>query len=105
MMERINFVSSFFRSMKNLSKEVKQKEEKISSETSRGFEEAPCTSYDKKMKQVLQRDPNNWTIPFPFENKEKMKKYGGHLDHNILSEYLVEYRSQPIAFKETISFP
>ena len=105
MMRRMSFVSSFFKSMKNLSKEVKQKEEKISSETSRGFEEAPFISYDKKRKQVLQRDPKNWTIPFPFENKDKLQEDGGHLDHKILSEYLVEYKSQPRAFKETLAFP
>ena len=27
------------------------------------------------------------------------------MDHNILSEYIVEYKSQPRAFKETLAFP
>ena len=55
MIFKMSFVSSFFRSMKNLSKEVKQKEEKRSSEASRGFQkkEDPCTSYDQKRKPVL----------------------------------------------------
>ena len=32
-------------------------------------------------------------------------EHGRHLDHQIISDYLVEYRSQPRAFKETIYFP
>ena len=27
------------------------------------------------------------------------------MDHQILSDYLVEYKSQPRAFKETLAFP
>ena len=34
-----------------------------------------------------------------------MQKDGGHLDHKILSECLVEYKFQPRAFKETLAFP
>ena len=60
--------------------------EKRCQETPRGFqeEEGPCTYYS---------------------HKEEDKKHEGQLDHHILSEYLVEYRSQPIAFKETLAFP
>ena len=32
-------------------------------------------------------------------------KHEGHLDHQILSDYLVEYKSQPRAFQETLAFP
>ena len=60
MMKRMSLLSSVFRSRKDLSKEVKKIE---------GEEEWPCTSYS---------------------HKEEDKKNGGHLDHNILSEYLIE---------------
>ena len=76
MMERMILLSSIFISRKNLSKEVKQIEE--------GEEEGPCTSYS---------------------HKEEDKEHGGHLDHQIISEYIVEYKSQPRAFKETLAFP
>ena len=75
-MERMRLLSSVFRSKKNLSKEVKQIE--------KGEEEGPCTSYS---------------------HKEEDMKHGGHLDHQILSEYLVEYKYQPTTFKETLAFP
>ena len=47
MMEGMSFVSSLFRSMKNLSKEVKHMKEERYNENSRWFqdEEGPCTSY------------------------------------------------------------
>ena len=40
-----------------------------------------------------------------FSHEEEDKKHGRHLDHQILSEYLVEYKSQPRALKETLAFP
>ena len=53
MVEGMRLMSSLFRSMKNLSKEVKQMKE--SNETSRGFqeEEGTCTSYSQKKEPVL----------------------------------------------------
>lgn len=62
MMERISFISSIFRSRKGLTKEVKQRREERSS----------------------------GTMPFPFEKEEKLHRNEGHLDHEILSEYLAE---------------
>ena len=41
------------------------------------------------------------TMPFSFEEEEKRHGDVGHLDHEILSEYLVEYKSQPRAFKDS----
>ena len=106
-MGRMSLLSSLFRSSKNLSVEVKKGEERRSSETYREFqeEEEPCTSYDQKRRPVMWRDPNNWNLPFTFEKEDKLQKYRGHLDHKILKEYLVEYKSQPRAFKETLVFP
>ena len=47
MMERMSFISSLFRSKKDLTKEVKQRKMDKISETALGFqdEEGPCTSY------------------------------------------------------------
>ena len=86
MMERMILRSSFFKSRKNLSQEIKLMKEKRCQETPRGFqeEEGPCTSYS---------------------HKEEDKKHGGHLDHQILIEYLFQYKSQPRASKETLAFP
>ena len=39
-------------------------------------------------------------MPFPFEEEDKRHEDGGHLYHEILSEYLVEYKSQTRDFKE-----
>ena len=104
MAKGMNLVSSFFRSMKNLSKEVKQKEEKRCSETSRGFqeEEGPCSFYSRNEEPILQKAPKHYTFPFPFEEEDKIHGDGGHLEHEILSGYLVEYKSQPKDFKETL---
>ena len=61
MMEIMSFISSLFRSRKDLSKEVKKIEE--------GGEEGPCTSYS---------------------HKEEDMKHEGHLESEIISEYLAE---------------
>ena len=53
-------------------------------EKQRGEEEGPCTSYS-------------------YEGKED--RHGGYLDHQILSEYLGEYKSHSRAFRETTTFP
>ena len=81
MMEKMRLLSLVFRSKKGLSQEVNKKRERRCTETPRGFqeEEGPCTSYS---------------------HKGEDKRHGGHLDHHILSQYLVEYKSQPRAFKE-----
>ena len=44
-------------------------------------------------------------MPFPFEEEDKRHGYEGILDHEILSEYLAEYKSQLRAFKENLSIP
>ena len=53
-------------------------------EEEKNEEEGPCTSYS---------------------HEEEEDKHEGHLDHQILSDYLVEFKSQPKAFKETLAFP
>ena len=52
---------------------------------------------------VLHRAPKKHAIPFYFEDKRY--EYGGNLDHDILSEYLVEYKSQSRVFKENLTLP
>ena len=77
------------------------------SDTTLGFqdEEGPCTSYEKKKYLVLHRAPKKNCMPLPFEREEKRHGDGGHLDHEILSEYLAKYKSQPRAFKENLTLP
>ena len=58
----MSLLSSFFKLGKDLSKGVKNMEE--------GEEEGPCTSYS---------------------HKEKDLKHEGHLEFDVLSEYLAEY--------------
>ena len=72
----MRFLSSIFRSRENLSKEVKKNEEIE--------EEGPCTSYSHQEEDI---------------------EHGRHLDYQILSDYLVEYRSQTRGFKEALDFP
>ena len=40
-----------------------------------------------------------------FEEEGERHGYGGNLYHEILSEYLAEYKSQPRSFKENLSLP
>ena len=75
MMQRMRFISSIFRSINNLSKEVE--------ETEKGEEEGPCTSYS---------------------HREIEQKHGEHLEFKILSEHLAEYGENPRVFQETLSF-
>ena len=86
MMERISLLSSLFRSIKNVSQEVKLMKEERCQETPRGFqeEEGPCTSYS---------------------HKEENKKHEEHFEHEILSGYLEKYKHQPRAFKKTVALP
>ena len=44
-------------------------------------------------------------MPFSFKEENKRHGDGGHLDHEILSKYLAEYKSQPRAFKENLTLP
>ena len=76
-------------------------------ETFKGFqeEEGPCTSYHQKKEPVLHRAPKQYTMPFSFEEGDKRHGCGEHLEDEILSECLAEYKSQPIAFKETLTLP
>ena len=76
MMKKMSLLSSIFRSRGDLSKEVKKIEERE--------EEGPCTSYS---------------------HKEENHKHEEHLEFEILSEHLVEYRTKPRAFQETLAFP
>ena len=76
MLRKMSLFSSIFRSRGDLSKEVKKIEEEE--------EEGPCTSYSHQEEDI---------------------EHGRHLDYQILSGYLVEYRYQPRAFKETLDFP
>ena len=66
MMEVMSFISSLFRSKKDLTKELKRR-----TETTLGFqdEEGPCTSYQQKEDLVLHRAPKKHTLPFSFEEK------------------------------------
>ena len=93
-MERMSFISSLFRSNRDLTKEVKQRRMERCNETSKGFEEegGPCTSDQQKKELVFHRAPKQYTMPFSFEEEEKMHGDGGHLDHDILCEYLAEYK-------------
>ena len=56
----------------------------LSKEEEQKEEEGPCTSYS---------------------HKEEEYKHEIYLDHKILGNYLVEYKYQPRAFKETPAFP
>ena len=83
MTERIRFISSLFRSKRDLTKEVKQRKMEKNHETTLGFqdEEGPCTSYQQKEEPVLHRAPKKHAMPFPFEDKRH--EDGGNLDCNI----------------------
>ena len=69
--------------MKLLSSVFKSKKS-LSKEEEQKEEEGPCTSYS---------------------HEEEGDKHGRYLDHLILSKYLVEYKYQPRAFKETLALP
>ena len=56
----------------------------LSKEEKQIEEEGPCTSYS---------------------HEEEESKHERYLDHYILSKYLVEYKPQPRAFKETLALP
>ena len=56
----------------------------LSKEEEQEEEEGPCTSYS---------------------HREEDNEHEIYLDHLILSDYLVEYRSKPRSFKETLEFP
>ena len=75
------------------------------SETTLGFqdEECLCNSYQQKEDLVFHRAPKKPYIPFYFEDKRH--EDGGNLDHEILSEYLAEYKSQLRSFKENLTLP
>ena len=74
-------------------------------ETSRGFqdEEGPCTSYQQQKEPVLHRDPKRSTMSTFFEEEGEIHGYGENLDHEILSDYLVDYKSQSRIFKENLT--
>ena len=68
MMGGMNFISSLFRSKKDLTKEVKQRRMEKRSETTLGFqdEEGPCTSYQQNEDPELHRAPKKHTMAFSF---------------------------------------
>ena len=72
----MRLISLVFRSSKNLSKEVEEIE--------KGEEEGPCTSYS---------------------HREEEQKHEDHLEFEVLSGYLAEYRTNPRVFQETLFFP
>ena len=65
-MQRMRFISSVFRSSKDLSKEVEK--------TEKGEEEGPCTSYSHQGGKM---------------------EHEKHLKFEIIGEYLAEYRENP----------
>ena len=77
-LKKMSLLSSIFRSREDAStfEEVEKIEEKE--------EEVPCASYSHQGKDI---------------------EHGRYLDHQILSDYLVDYRSQPVSFRETLDFP
>ena len=79
MIERMSFISSLFKSKKDLTKKVKQRKVEKSNETTLRFqdEEGPCTSYQQKEDPVLHRAPKKQTMAFSFEDKRH--GYGQHL--------------------------
>ena len=91
MMERMSLLSSIFRSKKKEEEKCIETPKgfqggEICRETSRGFqnaEEDACTSYSYR----------------------GIGEKRHHLEHEILSGYLAEYKFQPRAFKETLDFP
>ena len=107
MMEIMSSISSPLRSKGDLIKEVKHRKVEKINETTLGFqdEEGPCTSYQQKKDLILHRAPKKHTMPFSFGEEDKRHGYGGHLDHEILNEYIIEYKSQPRAFKENLNLP
>ena len=101
------FISSLFRSKRDLTKEVKERKVEKRNESTLGLqdEECPCNSYNQKEEPVLHRAPKKHAMPFPFEGEDKRHGDGGNLDHEILSDCLVEYKSQSRAFKENLTLP
>ena len=67
----MSFISSLFRTKKDLTKEVKKRNMEKRSETTLGFqdEEGPCTSYQQKEDLVLHRALKKRAMPFSIEDK------------------------------------
>ena len=103
-MEGLFFASSFFRAMKDISKEINETRRERKRETSRRFqkEECPSTSYQQQRRLEKKRD-SHYSTRSTFFEKENWSKYDEGLGHEILSEYLSKYKSHPRALKENIS--
>ena len=71
----------------------------------RGFQdkEGPCTSYQQKRKPILRKAPKQYSMSASFEEEDERHGDGGNLYHEILSEYIAEYKSQSRAFKENLT--
>ena len=98
-MERLRLLSSIFGSKKSLSKEVQPMKEERCNGTPRGFQGGESCSETSRRFQEEEEDP--CTSCSHRESGEQE----GHLEHEILSGYLAEYKCQPRAFKETLDVP
>ena len=90
-MERMRLLSSIFKS--------KKKEEDKCIETPRGFQIGESCSENSRRFQEAEEDACTSC------SHRGSGEQGDHLEHEILSGYLAEYKCQPRAFKETIDFP
>ena len=57
-------------------------------------EEGPSTSYLQEKKLVLHKAPKQPIMSTFLEEEGEWHGYGGKLDHEIVSDYLIEYKSQ-----------
>ena len=89
-MKRMSLLSSIFRS--------KKKEEEKCVETPRGFQGGKSCSETARR---FQEEEEETCTSYSHRGSEKQ---GNHLEHEILSGYLVEYKCQPRASKETLDF-
>ena len=61
-------------------------------------------SYQQYKKLVVQKVPQCHTMPTFLAEGNEWHGDGGYLEHETLSDYLAEYKSQYIAFKENLTF-
>ena len=103
-MEGLSFAPSFFRSMKDLSKEINETRRERQRETPRRFEdeEGPNTSFQQQ-RRPEKKTASHYSIRSTFFEKEDQSECDEGLGHETLSEYISEYKSHPKALKENIS--
>ena len=75
-------------------------------ETSRGFQngEVPSTSYQHYKQSMVHKVPQRPSMPTFLAEGNEWHGYGGYLEHETLSDYLLEYKSQSREFKENLNF-